>query len=105
MQLKPKDIPAYRTRRLLANGNTCDLCHEPIVSPCADHDHKSGHLRGTICRSCNSVLGKLERGNRYGKNFNVLAFAKNVYDYLTRPTEGLIHPTHGKPKRRPRTRK
>lgn len=95
-KLKAKDLPAYRERRLALTGGACELCANPVIRPCADHCHQTGFLRGTICSSCNVLLGKIERGKRYGRDFDALAFAKGLYDYLTRPNEGLVHPSHGR---------
>jgi hypothetical protein len=38
----------------------CQICGSPfsdISKPHIDHDHKTGRLRGVLCRNCNSGLG------------------------------------------------
>ena len=34
----------------------------------ADHDHHTGHIRGFICDSCNTGLGRFKNGDNYLKN-------------------------------------
>jgi hypothetical protein len=40
--------------------NLCALCGDKMISSrvrCIDHDHKTGQIRGIICRDCNLMLG------------------------------------------------
>jgi hypothetical protein len=40
----------------------CNLCKEPFRStPFVDHDHKSGRIRGLLCRLCNTSIWHVER--------------------------------------------
>lgn len=47
--------------------DTCPICNSKYTytssiskhSPCIDHCHESGSIRGIICSSCNLVLGKV----------------------------------------------
>lgn len=48
--------------RVHEQENRCPICDrgftdEKRLSPCVDHDHRSGTTRGIICSSCNSALG------------------------------------------------
>lgn len=48
--------------RAKISNSTCDLCDSPEVKGykndfCIDHDHKTGEVRGVLCRSCNLALG------------------------------------------------
>jgi hypothetical protein len=36
---------------------TCEICEHEMGTPCVDHDHKTGKVRGVLCRECNSALG------------------------------------------------
>jgi hypothetical protein len=39
-----------------SQGGLCAVCRrQPALH--VDHDHKSGHVRGVVCESCNGFLG------------------------------------------------
>lgn len=38
-------------------GGKCLLCLEPLETACVDHNHKTGEVRGLLCRLCNSGIG------------------------------------------------
>lgn len=40
-------------------GCKCALCFQPTLL-CIDHDHKTGKVRGLLCRACNYKLGVYE---------------------------------------------
>ncbi|MDE1854467.1 MAG: hypothetical protein KGI38_12070 [Thaumarchaeota archaeon] len=48
----------FRERLTLAQYGKCRICGKD--AEVLDHDHKSGAPRGMVCRSCNSMLGKIE---------------------------------------------
>ena len=48
--------------KLLEKKNKCNICKTPYngkrpFTPCIDHCHKSGIIRGLLCFNCNSALG------------------------------------------------
>lgn len=52
-----------RKRLLQMQGGVCAVCEDPTFGgkePCVDHDHKTGKVRGMICRKCNAGLGFLK---------------------------------------------
>lgn len=64
-----------------------------------DHCHTSGAVRGTLHRSCNALLGKVENNHaRFGvSKLNLPAFLHGAASYLQKHKTnitGLIHPTH-----------
>lgn len=45
---------------LLAQSGRCAICITPfaeVKEPHVDHDHKTGAVRGLLCKDCNLVLG------------------------------------------------
>lgn len=96
-RLKTTELPAWRARRIAANGGRCPLCQAAIKNPCADHDHSTGQMRDTICRSCNSGLGQIERAQtRFGIP-NLAAFLHGAAKYLqvhAVPQHNQLHPTY-----------
>ena len=52
--LTPKDFDAL----VAAQGGKCKICGVEPERLCVDHDHSDGHVRGLLCSTCNSALGK-----------------------------------------------
>lgn len=45
-------------------GGKCAICHTKLNSSrytklCADHNHKTGEIRGLLCVNCNTAIGLL----------------------------------------------
>jgi hypothetical protein len=58
------DEQAY-DRMLREQGGVCAICAEPPGGRwnrlAVDHDHATGRVRGLLCTTCNTMLGRLER--------------------------------------------
>lgn len=88
MRLKNKDIPATRQMIQISQGHRCKLCNidltTPGITPCLDHDHTNGRIRGVLCRWCNRAEGKIHNLARGAKRSGThLTFIKALLDYWT----------------------
>lgn len=70
MRLTAKTLAVWRQDAVAQQGGKCKLCGLPFrtTDPAvADHDHRTGKMRGALHRSCNSMLGHIENNRaRYG---------------------------------------
>lgn len=105
-KLSFKEVKEYRDSFRKENGNKCPLCKEYIKPEEAalDHCHRTGHIRNTIHKDCNILLGKIENYIfRYGKRFRdydgaIWDFMENVVSYMAQDyTDNPYHPTHRTP--------
>ena len=95
-QLKSSQVKSFRESLIREQGGVCAICKTEFQPGTAvlDHDHKTGHCRGAIHRACNSVLGKIENGRRFGKAFDPVKFAEGLVEYLTMEQTLPLHHTH-----------
>ncbi len=55
---------------IFMSAGVCDICGRlPKYWLCIDHDHDLGWraVRGTLCESCNTTVGKMDAGFRISK--------------------------------------
>lgn len=63
-RLRPADI----AQMLELQANSCAICQSPFDGEYhIDHDHKTGKIRGILCRKCNIALGYYEYLKQHGK--------------------------------------
>ena len=98
-RLKVSEVKRVREELLRRQGGVCALTHYPLDPNDAvlDHCHTNGHIRGTIHRGANSLLGKLENNHaRYGVSLpQMLAMGRGLEAYLKADYSHMpLHPTH-----------
>ena len=97
-------IPAIRKWFMARQKYRCPICKGALTigKPALDHDHNTGHCRGTLCQSCNVSEGKVKAGMAFRTTTTNLArrdpvqWLRNLADYLEKTTanpSGYIHPT------------
>ena len=101
--LKASEIRGYREQQLRNQQYLCPLCKRMIALDDAalDHCHKTGMIRYVLHRWCNAVLGRVE--NWAGRSgIDKIQFLKAVVHYLEAPQTTVMHPSHGKKRKRRR---
>ena len=102
-RLKPKDVARVRDILRKKQGNKCMLCQRSFddLDPkdaVLDHDHRTGCVRGVLCRNCNGMEGKIwNRANRAKQSMTVIEWATRLVKYWTlysTDQTGFLHPTH-----------
>ena len=61
---------------IINQDSKCVICGEPFLeseNTCIDHSHKTGKIRGILCRKCNAGLGQ------FRDDINIL---RNALEYL-----------------------
>ena len=75
--------------------SVCPILNRETNDWVVDHDHKSGEIRGVICRQANTLIGKME--NIYttmckGDPRELPDVLENIASYLRQPNSYLLHP-------------
>lgn len=110
-----KELTAWK------NANTpevCPLCEREMntftsANRCVDHDHKTGEIRGVLCRNCNGIEGKIHnlcvRAGAFIANVTWLKNMLNYWEHSRVNPTGVYYPgttvLNGKPKPKPIKRK
>lgn len=99
-QKRQKEVKAELLKK---QGYQCAICKYDLRrmesrNICLDHCHKTGIVRGVLCRGCNGSEGKISNlANRYKKELTILQWLKNLVEYLEEhrvPQTEYIHSTH-----------
>ena len=109
--MKYSDIPKVKAELLEKQGGVCLICGTSLLQlperdRCLDHCHKTGRVRGVLCRSCNSFEGRVYKlFVRLGLRKRELDYSKvlrEVIKHHKRKGTNHIHPIHNKKKRKKR---
>jgi len=100
MRLKPKDISGFRDKVILEQGGVCWLCEIDLktVTPCLDHNHETGKIRGVLCQNCNGIEGKIKnlarRAKREKTSYDFVVKILAYWNYFSAHQRPEFHPTH-----------
>lgn len=105
-------VRAVTMKLLKGQGGLCPVCSKPINlaqrstsgdGPALDHDHRTGHIRGVLHRSCNGGIGKAESivgrwitGSMQDERA-IIQDMQRMVNYLLQPNTDLIYYTHKTP--------
>lgn len=101
MRLTHAQLLPVKRQLVVAQGNKCAICPQPItagVDSCLDHDHKTGMIRGALCRNCNGIEGKVKnlatRAKRTGSAAQWLVNLLNYWAAHEARPSNVFHPLH-----------
>lgn len=103
-QLRDSEIASYRKQLEARQKYRCPICGAAIAHGvnALDHCHKTGHIRATLCRSCNVSEGKVLAGLKFRTPVGNLAYKDPVqwlrnladyWEYHQNNPSGVIHPS------------
>lgn len=98
-KIKTTRVADVRAQLLEQQGYTCAICKLPCSEEQAvlDHDHKQGHIRAVLHRTCNAVEGKVVNAMRRFGVQDPYAFLRGLvlyHEHHATNQTGLIHPAH-----------
>lgn len=101
-RLKPSEIIQVTEGLLRFQKGVCPLCDAKIQrkkgNACLDHNHRTGHIRGTLCRNCNGIEGKIfNLANRAKRHRTAEEWVVSLLAYWHKHEADplpLLHPTH-----------
>ena len=99
-RLKTTEVAKVRVAIQNKQGGCCAVCKRKLtgnVVGCLDHNHKTGFIRGVLCRACNRLEGQVNnRITMAGGKEDAIAILRNLADYWeehSTPKYNYLHPT------------
>lgn len=75
-----------RAQLLASQGGRCAICRRNAPKDRTwhlDHDHRTGHIRGVLCKTCNTGLGHFQDRVKYLRAaIQYLLKARRIYIYI-----------------------
>lgn len=116
---KGKELNAWKAEHTPSHCPICERSFDLVASSnrTADHDHKTGEIRGVLCRNCNGLEGRVYNiCVRAGSFINNIRWLRNLINYwllTAKNSTGVYYPgttiVKGKPVaakiKRPRRKK
>ena len=115
IKIKTTELKELKLKYLEKQGYSCAICGmnlKPYIKKDPrfihwDHEHSTGYMRGVVCRVCNIIEGKawnaycrqIKVENRSIKKYKKIIQGLMFY-YDNHLHKDLIHPTHGRKKRK-----
>ena len=112
-KLTRAQIPQARQLIQRQQGNRCAVCsvdfnrvtvknrkRVPIATPCLDHDHDTGFVRGVLCNTCNGKFGEgkvRQAAKACSREESPLNWLRSMLAYWEKhetPQTIYIHPDH-----------
>jgi len=100
-KLTVKDAKLLKARLIGEQGGICPISNLTLSSPCLDHDHATGLVRGVLRRASNSWEGKVRnafiRVGLKNQGADYLDCLLGLWIYLQEKPYDFIHPAHKTP--------
>lgn len=102
MRLSSSQLPRMRAKILEQQNNLCPVCGVVVdgveIQGCLDHDHKTGFVRGVLCKNCNAMEGKVltcaTRAKRGESQIRWLSKLLQYWVYWAEHQSTVLHPLH-----------
>lgn len=103
MKIKYSDLKRVKQELIKIQDWLCPICQRDLSTlksrdVCVDHNHNTGYIRAVLCRSCNSMEGRVYKlfirmglrkaGVDYYRYLHYLAW------YIDTPDTCYLHPKH-----------
>ena len=102
IKVRVGQIKALKMLILKEQNFCCAVCglnmRKDTSNACLDHDHKTGYIRGVLCRNCNrgegKILTQMTTCKRGGTGIDWLLNLMQYVLFHRIPQTNWIHPTH-----------
>ena len=100
-RLKTTQLAGVLVQLVKKQGGKCAICGHPFTQrdiAVADHDHRTGFIRGALHNSCNGIEGRVKKlAQRGHKGITAEKYVIGLGKYIethSKPKYNYIHPSH-----------